>query len=665
MLSTLLAAGALALAAPATGPLGELPVHTTTHGAACLRATGTPGELIRKTPSTFALLTAGPSGVATSANLLAHADGCPVTAARANGAGVIAYTTSSEATDDVRAFLRDPGGRWADAGIVMPVTQTDDAGSGALVLNSAGPTVASAIAPGGRALVAGSMLSGPAATPTAAVDVAWRAPGGGFAPAQTLASARTTGTVAPSVLAGMSAAGEAVVAWSLQPTDATKPRTLWVAIAPAGGPFGAPVQVGELRQSSPFSLAVADDGRALLAFASGDDVRVAERSPGGAFAAATVVGRADDPFVVLPAAALRADGAAVVVWTELLRGRASEVTRDAPGPFGAPQPLAPPVPLELHGFDVYLSFIATLFGVAGEVGLGGDVPDDQTAANPRATYGPDGRPLITWGGYAERDGVHWPAPQVSSAAGTQVLGSELRDVGSMTPLVTADGRVAAAWTDNDDAGRSGRVHVAVQGVPIPADPRAPHVTVRGPRSHVLDKSSRLSLRVTCDAACDVRVQVADSLDATGTLTLSHAGHSELVLEPTIKPIAPLRTGPVRLLVRSGAPGAGHAREQTTTLRLRRRPGSPVPVVHDLVARRSGSRVIVTFRTAPEAAGDQLWVVGLDDAGRTVAIAGSGASKPRTRFHEVLEGAGAVTTAAVYVFGDFLTQTHAVKVAVEG
>ncbi len=232
------------------------------------------------------------------------------------------------------------------------------------------------------------------------------------------------------------------------------------------------------------------------------------------------------------------------------------VTRDAPGAFGAPVTLAaakanlPVTAEDAAGLEAFLTGTGIEFGF-------GDDPDDH-GLNPRATYRPDGRPLLTWGAIGLRDGVYWPAANVATLAplGSQVLGAELRDATSVTPLVLADGRSAAAWTDNADKG-SGRIHLAIEGVADTPDPAAPTVTVSGPASHLLNSKGQLRLAVHCSAACDVRIQVPRNLDALETVSISKAGTKYVTLNSE-KPLASLKTRPVKLLVRYGAPGTLHA-----------------------------------------------------------------------------------------------------------
>ena len=81
--------------------------------------------------------------------------------------------------------------------------------------------------------------------------------------------------------------------------------------------------------------------------------------------------------------------------------------------------------------------------------------------------------------------------------------------------------------------------------------------------------SRAARRATCAR------EIADSR-AVGVESLSRAGSGHLAIEPLARPIGRLRGGPVRVVVRSGAPGARRAVERTLTLNLRRKPRAPHP-----------------------------------------------------------------------------------------
>ena len=63
--------------------------------------------------------------------------------------------------------------------------------------------------------------------------------------------------------------------------------------------------------------------------------------------------------------------------------------------------------------------------------------------------------MLTWGGSRSRGGINaWLAPRVAALplgggdVDVQALGGPLRNAGSVTPVVLADGAPAIAWTDN-------------------------------------------------------------------------------------------------------------------------------------------------------------------------------------------------------------------------
>ena len=221
------------------------------------------------------------------------------------------------------------------------------------------------------------------------------------------------------------------------------------------------MRIGELRLGSPFALAVGDDGRALLAFTTGADMLVAERAPGGDFAAASPIARADDLFAVYPTVAVGLDGAAVVGWLRALDGAMSAMVRARPGPFGAP--------VVLTG---RLRFGISRDVVAGLVRPESDDVDESASGAwgsvefPLAAITSDGRALLTWTAPASRDGVWWSAPQSATlalaggAAETRTHGAELRDASSLTPVLLADGRawrrLGARITPTDSSGSPSR-----------------------------------------------------------------------------------------------------------------------------------------------------------------------------------------------------------------
>ena len=210
-----------------------------------------------------------------------------------------------------------------------------------------------------------------------------------------------------------------------------------------------------------------------------------------------------------------------------------------------------------------------------------------------------------------------------------------------------------AWTDNDAKDAHGRVHVAVEGAAEAADVPAPAVRVTVPKRRVLGRTARLMLPVTCSAACDVRVHVEGSLDASATLSLARAGRGELELRSALAPIAPLRPGPVKILLRYGAPGARHATARTFTPTLSRRPGPRVPRVDGLSARRDGGRVSVRWHTRTAAHPDRFFVFGFDADGQPIAF-GEVDGAQRTRFEtEIADPKRAVRRVSVAAIGLFV------------
>ncbi len=251
MLRSLLPAlGLLALvpAAASAAPFGEPPLKAVSGAATCLRATGAPGELVRSTRNGAEILQAGAAGLTPVANLpLAGETGsCPRAAARPGGAGIVAFFTSDPANGDslVQGRLREPGGAWGQTTELLRTKQS-----------ASGTVPAVAVSERGDGLVASAGRSGSVVQ----ILAARRTAGSAFGPAETLFSARSNPDSETRVRAGMSAGGEAVVAWSFQP-GAGGPRELWATIATPGAAFHAPVRIGLPRASSPFDLAVGDGG---------------------------------------------------------------------------------------------------------------------------------------------------------------------------------------------------------------------------------------------------------------------------------------------------------------------------------------------------------------------------------------------------------------------
>ncbi len=580
-------AAAFALAAPAgahAAPFGELPSFAARDGVSCLSATGEPGGIAHGLgldlgfPGRTELLRADATGLHPGAPLPAAPYGsCSALDLRPDGVGIEAhFFAEAPGESGVRAVLRE-GGRWGE-----PVKVHGDLGTDSLD---------AAISDSGAAVVAaaGGTASGFEVTATR------RAPGAAFGANETLMRAPdTAGSV--SLQAGVTAAGETVLAWSFRPR-LKAPRQLWATYAAPGEPFHAPVRVGAPR--GPFALAVGDGGDAVLAFTADKRMHVAERVAGAAFGTARDVGVADDPLVVFPAAAVRPDGAAVVGWVDFLDGAVRAVTRPAAGAFGGELRLAPSIWL---GFDRALfdesispDFRDSDYGFEDQIQIAG------------ATFAGD-RALLAWTASTRRDGVYAFSPSVAAVplaggpAEVHPLGNGLRDIARAAPLVLADGTPAVVWADDEEQ----RVSLAVEGAAGVPDVGAPRLRVGAPEQRFLRADDPLVLPVTCSAACDVRVSSAEGVfDATAALSLRRAGTETVTLRPEVRPIARLDGKPVRVYVRWGAPGTAHPRSRTVLVRVRRKPGPPAPRVERLRARHDGDDVVVTWRTDRKAGKDDF------------------------------------------------------------
>lgn len=317
-------AAAVIFGLPATAhaaPFGELPFAATGAVATCLRATGAPGELVRSSRTGARFLRVGSAGLADSGFVATGAPQgeCPQVASRPNGAAVIAQSGSG-----LWVATRNPGGAWT-----APAKLAPEASRAAV-----------AVADSGAAVVAWIELG---AANRFTVKAMRRAPGGAFGAAETLGSARSLSeySLDGSVKAAIAADAEALVLWTQPPADReTRQMPVNVSIAPPGGAFGGAQRVGLTQATSAPALAAAVDGRALAVFSTGREVQVAERPPGGAFGAPIPLAPVREPLVVLPAAAIGANGAAVVGWYGLFNQGVSAVARAATGPFGEPVALA-------------------------------------------------------------------------------------------------------------------------------------------------------------------------------------------------------------------------------------------------------------------------------------------------------------------------------------
>lgn len=581
--------------------------------------TGAPGQVAVGAPAGMRFVQVTRSGFQLGETVkLGEYFECSAVALRPNGAGVIVGTRFGR---QLVAAMRDPGGTWSAPVVIAEdsTVQRDgfwyQVGAEAAVSDRGDIIVAFKETDYGSTDALDRIV--PNENVRSRLRVVRRAAGGAFgAPEQIGKTSKSAG----SVHAGIAATGEAVVAFTT--VEGRPPHRVPVeaAIAPPGGPFGSPVHVADARWLTPPILDVAPDGRALVVAVDAASVRVAERAPGGGFATAAPVGAAADGPARL-SAELGDDGAAAVAWHGTRTGRTQVVTRAAGGAFTAPVAVANGSPADPDDDPFYSSetYFGTLSGSLVAALTFADRPELVLTADARA-----GLPL-TAADTPQLGLLALAGGPLTVDAATPLFGGA--DTG---PLVLADGTPALIWAD-DLGDRRYRLRMAAQGVvAAPADPPAPRVTFGAPRSRSLDELEPLRLPVRCSAACDVQAWVdAPFAPAAGRLQLKRAGRGELQVQE-IAYAAPVRRGPVRIRIATGAPGALHPQVRTLTVRIARSARVPFPVVTKLRARRAGKRVVVTFTA--DRTGSDLPLMITGDATR------AGAGEPLA-IQEILPGGG--------------------------
>jgi hypothetical protein len=525
--------------------------------------------------------------------------------------------------------------------------------------------VAAAAAPGGAAVVA--WAEWPHRLAPIRLHVAVRPPGGaGFGPPQLLDD--DAADAEPAV--GIDAAGRATVAWlhaSPRPAALAVAR---LASAPAGGRFGPPQTLGRT-WGEHVAVAVAPNGRALVAAEAMPHMRAYERLPGATrFAPIHLTGGGDAEEL---AVALADDGGAVIAY----RNDATSVfalTRAPGGAFRA----STIVPVDRGGGSN--SFIA--FAVRTPGGRPAP-PPDAAAGDLAAALGPGGTVLLTW----VDDAADGAAASARAARGTLAggferpsrLGSPCRSAAAAQPLSLLDGGLGVAWTDDArvrELGGSttmrgdGRVHVALPAAPAgaPQPPAAPVLTARLADARALGAAQPLRVRVACRAACDVRASATarslpqprwglggggsggEPLALSASTALRAGGSAVLALRPfagydaagvrghaqtPIDVVACTPSGPVAQRVRLAPPPI-------------RRP-RPVPRVLDLTARRlADGSVRVTWRTSIPARAVRFTVIGLVHARGPVTRTVQRRGRGRTRFAVTLPPPRAGRLRVVYL-----------------
>ena len=288
---------------------------------------------------------------------------------------------------------------------------------------------------------------------------------------------------------------------------------------------------------------------------------MAERAPGGEFAAAARV-----------ASVTRPDRRPCPRSRARRRRRARRLDRDLrrhdggahPGRAGtlrgarhARRPRA--VPARPDSTGVRASSTRSAVSGADEVRVRRRVPGRRRREHPRATYAPDGRALVTWArNPPTRRAV------VADAVRGDVIAAERRARSAAGCRTPARSRRSCSRT----GGRRSRGPLtgpriaAASTLPWRARPTLGSDRRRacGCASGAPSTRRTVRLRVTCSAACDVRAQLARDPDSVETLALPRAGTDELEIEPTSRPRR------FRVLLRHGAPGARRVTARTLTLR---------------------------------------------------------------------------------------------------
>lgn len=586
-------------AGASAAPFGELSFQPAGGAAACLRPTGAPAEVVRWVRGGVQTMTARADGLHPTGGVpLGTSTSCPDVAGHPNGAAVLA----APVTGGIRVALREPGaGSWS-----APVTLKGQEYS----------TVAGvAISPRGDVVLAWAE-TGEAIQARTTVRVARRPAGGSFGAPETLIRPAEE-TLQAEVRVGISAQGEAIVAYG---QAAGQSQRVSVRVGAANAPLGPEQRLVSRRVGSGPSLAVAPDGRALIGVGGpmGTPV-IYERPPGGDFGAPLELDLSSN--FDAPVVALRADGAAVVV-TGNGESPIEAATRSAPGPFGPRVEVAPALPVRRR------ADFGVLYGVVGTN------PPPESFPDVGVTFTADDRALLLRA--TEERGLSIATFPVATGAPSEhsLLGSTLRAPYGLSPLTLPDGRLAVAWTDDrglhdSTRRRDGRLHLAVEGAPALADAAAPKVTVGTPKVRALRPAQPLKLPVRCSAACDVRVAVPGYPSATDvTGSLARAGTMELVIEPSSDGLVPA-SGRLRLRLRSSAPNARTVQRQTVSLALRRLPPPRVPRILDARARRVGDDIVVRWRTDGPVRDAYFLVFGMKGRGRESGVVAAGAPKRLT------------------------------------
>jgi len=244
-------------------------------------------------------------------------------------------------------------------------------------------------------------------------------------------------------VAGIDAAGRAVVAWRTASPRNSLHEVIHVAAADASGRFGPPRTLTR-RWGWSLALAVAPDGRALLAARGPNGLHAYERLPG--HADFTRVPLPSVPYAQELAVALNPDGGAVIVYRTDPWSTAALV-RSAAGAFREGSDIAV---RRIGNFGPLESAFAS--PLVSSLGTHAEPPADMAGQDLAVALTPSGQMLMTW--VQDEEGERAASAYVARGTLTDGFGAPSRVGGACRsttaarPLRFDDDVLGVAWADN-------------------------------------------------------------------------------------------------------------------------------------------------------------------------------------------------------------------------
>lgn len=475
-----------------------------------------------------------------------------------------------------------------------------------------------AVAPSGAAVVVWEQIVGPLGSLAAHVLAAVRPSADAPFGAPVMLGVGSPLGSPPS--AGIDAAGRATVAW----VSREKPNgasLLNVASTTTGGRFGMSQQLASATGDQ-VAVAISPAGRTLVVNYGSDSITAYERAAGAAAFAPVPVPASTSPDEL--AVALADDGSAVIAYRvdSSIFSLGSSVSAFAllrrPGGSGFGRE-------QLLEGNPNGGFSST--GFAPTTGASSSpVPDDQ-GTQIAAALDASGGVLLTWVDPGTRDNAasaHVASGTIAGGIRHPVrFGSPCRAANAARPLTLSNGTLSAAWTDNalvtsrdfrETPLAGGLLHVVVPGqtTASTAGP-PPSISARLISSPALHGGQPLRLRVRCRRGpCVVRAAATtypldssrgDTLLVDGSIALPSGRAGVLTLDPAAgSTLARMHDATAQVSLLACTPTGIRAAHLALHLRLHRLPRLPIPRVLDLVARRHGPRIHVTWRTSIPARG---------------------------------------------------------------